>query len=111
MAAPAQHPLVVTQGDTLQVTWTLCSDAAGTTPINITGRTYALKAKNSAGSTILTATCTVPTGTDGRVVCTASAATTGAIAAGAYAYDLEETSGSTVTTIVAGPFTVREDVS
>lgn len=111
MAAPASHGLVLTQGDTLQVTWTLCSDAAGTTPIDITGRTYALKVKNSAGSTVLTATCTVPTGTDGRVVCTASAATTAAVAAGVYSYDLEETSSGVVATIVAGPFTVREDVS
>lgn len=109
MAAPAVRNIEVTQGDTHLHTVTITSD--GTTAINITGRTYAAKVRNSADTVILTLTCTVPTGTDGQVVIGATATATGAVSPGVYRWELEETSGASVSTVLAGSFTILKQVT
>ncbi len=111
MAAPANRPIEVYMGDDYSHVVTLTSD--GTTPINITGRTYAAKIRASRDSTtvLLTFTCSVLVGTDGKVTITSTDTLTAALQPGVYVWDLEETSGTTVTTILAGDAVVTQDVT
>ena len=113
MAAPAQpkNPLVIYQGDTLS--FTVTSQDSDGNPINVTGRTYAMKVRpSSSSSTVLaTATCVVTDGANGVVSVTIPAATTAALDVGTGVADLEETNGSTVTTLVRWKVSIVEDVT
>lgn len=113
MAAPAHstNPLVIYTGDTLSFTVT-SQDSTGT-PINITGRTYAMKIRSAASSTtvLATATCTVTDGPNGVVSVSIPAATTAALATGTGVADLEETNGSTVTTLLRWRVAIVGDVT
>lgn len=112
MAQPAPQDLIITRGDTEVIVATLTSDDNGT-PINITGRTYRAQIRSTQDSTTIKAsfTCTVPTGTDGKVTCTLSAADCATLTAGRYYWDLEETASGVVSTILAGDVTVLADVT
>jgi len=111
MSSPATYPLTVRIGDTETVSVTL-QDSDGA-PINITGRTYAaqIRATADAASPLATFTCTITSAAAGTFACTLSAATTAALSTGIGVWDLAETNGSTVTTLLAGPVQINQDVT
>lgn len=104
MSAPGVKNEQVVQGNDYLHTVTITSD--GTTAVNITGRTYTSHVRDATGALILTLTCTVPTGTDGKVLITATDTLTLALTPGVYSWALQELSGSSTSDILAGRFTV-----
>lgn len=112
MATAANYPLTVRIGDTCSIPVTV-QDSAGA-PINLSGRTYAaqIRATADASSVLASFTCTlVSSGTTGQFVCTIPATTTATLAAGAGVWDLQETNGSVVTTLLAGTVQIVQDVT
>lgn len=111
MSTPASWPLTVRIGDTETVTLYL-QDAAGTA-INITGRTYAAQIRETAdaSSVLASFTCAISNAAGGIVTATLPAATTAALTPGAAVFDLQETNSSVVTTLLAGPVTIVQDVT
>lgn len=111
MAQPADQDLTITRGDTETLVVTITSD--GSTPINITGRTYRAQIRSSQDSTTIKAsfTCTVSNGAAGQVTCTLSAADSATLPVGIAFWDLEETASGVVSTILAGNVTVIADVT
>ena len=110
---PAQQNLTLVAGDDEAVEFVLTSD--GTTPVDITGRTYVMQVRatpSGTGTADCVFTCSVPTGTDGKVVCLASDTATSALSTGvSYYWSLLEVAGSTETTLVAGQVDVLGQVS
>jgi len=111
MSSPANYPLTVRIGDTETITLNL-QDANGTA-INVTGRTYAAQIRSTADSTTVLAsfTCAISNAAGGVVTATLPAATTAALTPGVAVFDLQETNGATVTTLLAGPVTITQDVT
>lgn len=111
MASPGLLNLDLRIGDTETVTVNFV-DSTGAA-INITGRTYTAMVRPTASSpTVLaTFTCTVTDGPGGVVVCTLAATTTAALAVQSAVWDLQETSGTTVSTVLAGAVTISQDVT
>lgn len=106
--------LTLAQGSTWSVTLTY-KDANGAA-INLSGYTAAMqvRASHAASTTVLSLTSgsgITLGGAAGTITITASAATTAAIEAGTYVYDLELTTGSTVTRLVEGSVTVTPEVT
>jgi hypothetical protein len=111
MSSPANYPLTLRVGDTETVSVTL-QDSSGTA-INITGRTYAaqVRATADAASALATFSCSITNAAAGQFACTLSASTTAALSTGTAVWDLQETNGSTVTTLLAGPVRIDQDVT
>jgi hypothetical protein len=111
MAQPADQDLIITRGDTETLVVTITSD--GSTPVDITGRTYRAQIRSTQDSTTIKAsfTCTVSFGTSGQVTCTLSATSSAALSAGLYFWDLEENASGVISTILAGNVTVLADVT
>ena len=114
MISPATYNITCYQGATLDKTFTATNDG---TPINWTGYTAKLQVRQYV-NTSDTAVLTLTTGSgitaltnDGKVIITATATQTGAIAQGNYVYDLELTSGTYVVRLVQGRFTVDGQVT
>jgi hypothetical protein len=83
------------------------------TAINISGRTYRaqIRKTKSSETIIQTFTTTISNAAAGTLNITLSSGTTSNINTGIYYYDLEETNGSTVTTLMGGKITVIGEVS
>jgi hypothetical protein len=111
MGAPAFYPLSVRIGDTESVTVTL--QQADGTPVNITGRTYAAQIRATADATtpIATFTCAITNAAAGQFACTLPASTTAGLAIGTGVWDLQETNGATVTTILGGSVRIDRDIT
>jgi hypothetical protein len=111
MAAPGVQNLTFVRGDTETVQVTMTSD--GTTPINITGRTYAAQLRSTPDISAIaaTATCTITDGSNGVMAATFAATDTADLDPGNYYWDLQETNGSVITTVLAGTVTVLADVT
>lgn len=111
MATPAELDLVTTRGDTVTVNVTMTTD--GTTPINITGRTYASMVRRNYGdpSPVATFTCTITNAAAGQVQLVLSATSSAVLDAYNYYWDLQENASGVVTTVLAGAFTVLPDVT
>lgn len=111
MPAPATQDLIVTRGDTETVAITLTTD--GTTPINITGRTYTAQLRSTPDSAVIAAsfTCSVTNGPAGQVTCSMSAATSALLTPGYYYWDLQENASGTISTLLSGQVTVLADVT
>lgn len=111
MAAPADQDLTVVRGDTETIVVTLTTD--GSTPIDVTGRTYRAQIRQSPDSRTIKAsfTCTVTDGSNGVVTCVMSAEDSAALPVGIAYWDLEETASGVVTTIMSGTVTVLADVT
>lgn len=114
MISPATYNITCYQGATLDKTFTATNDG---TPIDWTGYTAKLQVRQYV-NTSDTAVLTLTTGSgitaltnDGKVIITATASQTGAIAQGNYVYDLELTSGTYVVRLVQGRFTVDGQVT
>lgn len=114
MSAPAAtYNIICDQGATFQrqLTW---KDSAGT-PVNLTGYTARMQVRPTVDSTTLTLELTT---TNSRITLGGSAGTIDlAVAAtdmtmtGEFVYDLELVTGTTVTRLVQGYFTVRAEVT
>lgn len=111
MAVPAKQNFSITRGDTETVIVNITTD--GSTPIDITGRTYRaqLRATKDSGSISASFACTITDALDGQVTCVLSAASTATLAAGTYYWDFEENNNGVVTTIIAGTVNVLADVT
>ena len=111
MAKPANYPLNVRIGDTETVTVTM-QDADGN-PINITGRTYAAQVREKASSSTILGTfnCSIVNAATGVFACTLPANTTAAFSPANAVWDLQETNGSVVTTLLAGEVKISRDVT
>ncbi len=87
------------------------------TPLDLTGYTGTMTVRPFVGSSTTTVSATTANGLMvfdaalGRVTVTISSATTGAIAAGRYSYDLVLDSGATVTRYLEGKFIVTGAVT
>jgi hypothetical protein len=113
MSAPLTANLTFVRGDTWQFQVVITSDADGTIPVNITGYTFAAQCRSNPDISAIsgTATCTVVDGAQGTLTVSWSSTVTDAIDPGLYYWDLQQTAGSAVTTIMAGQITVLADVT
>lgn len=104
-------PLKIRIGDTEQVVATIQTDAAAA--VNITGRTYAaqIRATPDSATILATFTCAITDAPNGVVTCTLSATTTAALTPTSAVWDMQETNGSVVTTLLAGRVTIARDVT
>lgn len=111
MAKPATQNLTIVRGDTETITVNLTTD--GSTPIDISGRTYRAQIRTEKDSSQIAASfvCTIANAAQGRVSCVLSANASSGLTAGTNYWDFEETNGSTVTTILAGTVNVLADVT
>ena len=109
--APANLPLQIRVGDTETVSVTIQDE--NEQPVNIGGRSYAaqIRTTTDAATALATFTCVITSAAAGTLTATLSAATTAALTPGLAVWDLEETNGSTVTTLLAGPVTIVQDVT
>lgn len=111
MALPVDQDFSLVRGDTLTFTLTINDDAGS--PIDITGRTYTAQVRSAPDSTTVkgTFTCTVPTGTDGKVTSVLSATASALLSPGIYFYDLQENASGVISTLVSGNINVVADVT
>lgn len=101
------------QGSTFSKTLVWSIDGV---PVNLTGYTARMQVRSSYTSATAVVTLTNGSGitlgtTNGQITLTISAIATAAIAAGNYVYDLELTSGGTVTRLLEGQFIVSPEVT
>lgn len=117
--APGAANLLIRQGDTWQQAFTIKVSGVA---VDITGFTPALKIRDYYGSvTILaTATCTIPTGTDGRILAALTPAVTAALTATGQTsqrvipigyYDLDLTDGTDRVTLCAGTVSLSREIT
>lgn len=98
-------------GDDETVAVYIYSDAAATTPVDVTGRTYTLSVATARGATPVLALTGTVTGASGLVTFTATDTQTTALTAGTYVFDVVEVSGSNESTIILGTVAVGERVT
>jgi hypothetical protein len=110
----AKYNLVCDQATTFNFQFQIKNDS---TPWDLTGYTGVMTVRPFVGATTTTVVASTANGTmvltalTGRINVTLDAATTAAIAAGRYAYDLVLDSGSSVTRILEGKFIVTGAVT
>jgi hypothetical protein len=110
----AKYNLVCDQATTFNFQFQILNDS---TPWNLTGYTGVMTVRPFVGASTETVVASTANGrmvfTDltGRINVTIDAATTAAISAGRYAYDLVLDSGGTVTRILEGKFIVTGAVT
>jgi len=111
MAAPGTQNLTFVRGDTETVQVTMTSD--GSTPVNITGRTYAAQLRTTPDIAAIsaTATCAITDAANGVMQAVFSATSTAALDPGYYYWDLQENASGTITTVLQGTVTVLADVT
>lgn len=111
MPAPATQDLTVTRGDTETVVLTLTTD--GSTPINVTGRTYTAQIRSTPDSSIIAAsfTCQVTNGAAGKVTCVLAPTASALLTPGYYYWDVQENASGTISTLLSGMVTVLADVT
>ena len=110
----AKHNLVCDQGATFTFAFTI---KTGNTAWNLTGYSATMTVRPFTGSTTTTVLATNANGkialggAAGTVTVTLNAATTDAITAGKYVYDLVLDSGTVVTRLLEGKFVVTQSVT
>jgi hypothetical protein len=111
MAVPAKQNFSITRGDTETVVVNITTD--GSTPVNITGRTYRAQLRSTKESPSISASfvCTITSAPLGQVTCVLSAAASAGLSAGTYYWDFEENNSGVITTIIAGTVNVLADVT
>lgn len=85
----------------------------GSTPVDITGRTYAAQLRTSPDIATIsaTATCAITNAAGGVMQAVFSAASTSTLSPGYYYWDLQENASGTITTVLQGTVTVLADVT
>jgi hypothetical protein len=113
MINPATYNITAYQGATydLNLTW-----AIGGTAVNLTNYTAAMQVRENAQATATILSLTNGSGitlggTAGTIAVNVTATTMGAAVAGFYVYDLELSSGSQVTRLLQGGFTIQAEVT
>lgn len=108
---PAEQNIAIVRGDTVTVVVTITSN--GTTPINISGRTYTSMVRMDYDSTSPSATftCVVTNGPAGEVTLTMASSTTAALIPYNYVWDLQENASGVISTLLAGQFVILPDVT
>jgi hypothetical protein len=101
MAAPQRFPITLVRGDDETVVVTITSD--GTTPVDITGRTYTSGIGLAGEAALQSGACVVTDALAGEVTITFSDTVTAALATGFYTWDLVETSGTVAQTLHVSP--------
>jgi hypothetical protein len=110
----AKYNLVCDQATTFDFQFQILND---NTPWNLTNYDVTMTVRPFVGATTTTVVATNDNGQiaidgpNGRITVTLSAATTGAIVANRYSYDLVVNSGSVVTRILEGKFIVTGAVT
>ena len=110
----AKYNLVCDQATTFNFQFQILNNQ---TPWNLNGYTGTMTVRPFVGANTTTVVASTANGrmvfdqSNGRITVTLSAAITGAISAGRYAYDLVLDSGSTVTRILEGKFIVTGAVT
>ena len=110
----AKYNLVCDQATTFNFQFQILNDS---TPWNLTGYSGTMTVRPFVGASTTTVVASTANGAmvltalTGRINVTLSAATTAAIAAGRYSYDLVLDSGSSVTRILEGKFIVTGAVT
>lgn len=99
------------KGDTYTHQVTI-QDSTGTA-IDISGRSYSGQIRKASGSDTVVATfaTALTDPTNGVLQITLSSSVTSSIQAGTYVYDLQETNGSNVLTLMYGDVTVSTEVT
>jgi hypothetical protein len=113
---PGNANLAIVQGDTWYQAFTITS---GGVAVDLTGLTATLQVRTTYGGTVLaTASCTIPTPTDGTVIAQLTAATTAALTVvgdtlerALGVYDLNLTDGTQVSTPITGRVTLVMEVT
>lgn len=111
MTVPAKQNLSMTRGDTESIVVTMTSN--GTTPINITGRTYRAQIRTTKDASSIDASfsCSVTNGANGEVTCTLTPNQTASLSVGTHYWDFEEDNAGVISTVMAGTVTVLADVT
>ena len=111
MAAPADQDLTIVRGDTETLVVTMTTD--GSTPIDITGRTYRAQIRQSQDSPTIKGsfTCTVDDAANGVITCVLNATDSATLPVGLGFWDLEENASGVITTVMSGTVTVLADVT
>jgi phage tail sheath gpL-like len=111
MAVPSKQNLTMTRGDTESVVVTMTSD--GTTPVDVTGRTYRAQIRITKDAALVAATfaCAITNASGGEITCSMTAGDTAALTVGTHYWDFEENDGGVVSTILAGTVNVLADVT
>jgi hypothetical protein len=114
----AKFNLVCEQATTFNFRFVIQDNQSGvTTPWNLTNYSATMTVRPFVGAETTTFVATNSNGrinlggSNGRITVTVDAATTGAIVPGRYAYDLVLNSGSVITRILEGRFTVTGAVT
>ncbi len=114
----AKYNLVCEQATTFNFQFQVLNNTtSGSTPWNLTSYTGTMTVRPFVGSTTTTVVASTANGRmvfdaiNGRVTVTLSSTITGDIDAGRYAYDLVLDSGTTITRILEGKFTVTGGVT
>jgi hypothetical protein len=113
MISPGTYDITCWQGATYDKTFTITEAGVA---LNLTGYTSAMQVRSAADSTATLVSLTSGSGitlggTAGTIVVAITASQSSAIPAGSYAYDLELTSGGTVTRLLQGAFNVVGNVT
>lgn len=110
-STPADQSIAIVRGDTVTIVVTMTTN--GTTPIDITGRTYSSMVREDYDSTSPSATftCTVTNGAAGQVTLSLANTSTAALEPNNYVWDLQENASGVITTVLGGQFIVLPDVT
>lgn len=104
-----KYNIVAKQGATYNLNFTIETDGVG---LNLTSYTFAMQVRRSTASTTTLLNLTSATmNSSGQVSVTVSAATMSGLPAGRFVYDIELTTGTTVTRILEGRFIVTPQVT
>lgn len=111
MAVPAKQDIKIMRGDTEIINIQLTED--GTTPIDISGRTYAsqIRYTRDAATAAASFSCAIDNAAQGRIKLTLDATSSSLLTSGTAFWDFQETNDGVVTTIIAGKCTILADVT
>ena len=105
---PAELNVRSLRGDTVALPFTITE---GGDPVDVTGRTYAAKIRKAGkGQTSTPFTVEVTDAVGGRIVVRMTETVTATLG-GTYSWDLQQTSGGAVRTLVAGEWTFDADTT